>query len=250
MNTKKYTPRAAEARLHRAYPGGCEASKTPQLSSHPPRLSGVVWLVSGLLATSLVWFSPSEVLADSVEIGGFVGTRFGGSLKDLDAPQAEQKVDMEIADSQSLALSVDVVLTPQLYLELWLSQQQTQLESGAGFLVSGESLTDLNVTYYQLGLNWEFLPGQTRPYLAGGLGVAQFDASAPGFANDSRFAFSLALGLKQDLLDTLALRIEGRLYSTSIESTSEVYCDAWGCYEQQNGSMAQFEFLAGLAFRF
>lgn len=100
--------------------------------------------------------------------------------------------------------------------------------------------------------NWyAYRQGPTAPYIVAGLGCAIF--SGGGVETIGRFAWDLGAGIRRDLSETAALRIQGVWTPVWVTTGSGVYCEPWYpyfCYGTSTGEFYdQFEVSVGLTLK-
>jgi len=154
------------------------------------------WLAVVVLGLAL----PSASAAQSVELSGFGGWRFGGSGRD---PISAQQAD--IAGAWSFGGAAGLGLGGSSRVELYFSRA----ESGARRTLTDESL-ELALSYLQLGYVFELgRPGGIRPFVSLALGGARIRHGT----GESKTRASLGAGIGARLFPTrhLGLRAEARL---------------------------------------
>ncbi|HEX5092580.1 MAG TPA: outer membrane beta-barrel protein [Burkholderiales bacterium] len=198
-------------------------------------------LALALLAGTALPAAAQDKLGNDVTI--YAGYRFGGDLTDV---ATQDKWEASEAGSFALALGLGVDAWRQY--QLFFSRYRGALQPG-GFLTPVTQI-GLSITYLHFGGTYFFEPTGSGPYVAGGLGLTNFDPSEPGFGSETRFSMSIAAGYQLPLSPRFALRLEGRGYATLVNSGSSFLCSG-GCVVQiQGDTFAQGEVLAGLAVRF
>jgi Outer membrane protein beta-barrel domain len=182
--------------------------------------------------------------AGQIEATAFLGYRAGGSFDIQDADG-----DADVASSTSYALALDYQINSSTAYEFFIAHQPTRLDLAGG-------RNDLDVNYLMLGSSVVMAEGSPlNPYVVGLIGVGQFKLDAPGADDKSRFAISVALGLRVPLRERIALRLEARGYLTFVDTQSSVFCSSGStgatCLLRGSGStFFQGELLAGIAMSF
>ncbi|MEM6455064.1 MAG: outer membrane beta-barrel protein [Acidobacteriota bacterium] len=194
---------------------------------------------------------PGVSLAGSFQIVPFVGARFGGEFESSYDDFFFDDFDLEVEDGESFGVSVNVPLGRNLYLELLASRQDTELTEG-GFFLDEIPLFDLEVDYYHIGIGYRWMPGQVQPYVVGTVGTTRFRPTESGFDDESRLSVAVGGGVQLMFTDNVGLRLDGRLYTTTIDDDDEVFCDRFDrCYRYENTDyLWQVEATAGLVFSF
>jgi hypothetical protein len=205
----------------------------------------LIALVSGL------WSMPG-IAADGmrgIELTPFVGYRFGGSFED-----EETEEDFDLDDDGSVGLILNFPASDFTEWEIYYSRQATSVDV-AGF-VDTEAKVDVDVEYLQIGGTYLFdRTKKAQPYFVATAGVAKIDPDAEGTSSETFFSFGVGGGWKFFPNSHVGLRLDGRLIGTLISSDSEIFCksDSEGgtCAIHLKGdSLYQFEFQAGVVFRF
>jgi hypothetical protein len=111
-------------------------------------------------------------------------------------------------------------------------------------------LTDLDVHFFQIGVEKELVPGAVRPFLGFLLGGTLFDPHS-GFDSEFRFSTTFDVGLKAFPTERFGLRADFRVRTTWEDSGSSVFCSFGGCSFGVFGSgLTQVEFAGGAFFAF
>lgn len=186
-----------------------------------------------------------------VEVTPYYGYRLGGEFNDIDFSGTG---DLEIEDSSAYGLILSFNVNPNAQIDLQYSHQASELQGGGGGFLSGSKIFDLDVDLWQVGGN--FTGGDpkdpVRGYVGFSLGVTDFEPKSSGLEGDSQFSFTFYGGAKIGLAKHLGLRLQGQWISTYIDSSDQVFCDPFGfCYVATTSDyLSQFEFAAGLSFKF
>lgn len=149
------------------------------------------------------------------------------------------------------ALAGGYVLDAGREVQLMYAQQATTLEPG-----NGVAPFDMTVRYLHIG-GTVFIDGAigTRPaqhgaYVVGGLGLTQFSPSYTGYDSAIRPSLNLGLGYYWPLTEAIALRAEGRVFVTLVNSSGDFLC-AGGCVVAlQSDFVAQYAAMLGITGRF
>lgn len=179
--------------------------------------------------------------AVDVEISPLLGYRFGGEFTDDTTDE-----DVDVQESTSYGLAVDVEYAPDRMVEVFYSRQSTEIDDVSPAL-------DLDVEYFQVGGVSEYSMDDYTPYLLGTLGAARFSPDGD-VDSETRFAFTFGGGVKWFFNEHWAAKVEGRAYFTFFDSETQVFCVSSGgatCLFRTSGSMIwQLEASAGVVFRF
>lgn len=168
----------------------------------------------------------------SIQISAFGAYRLGGEFDGVDFDDdVFDLIDLEVDDGGGYGVALDARLTGGLFLELWVSRQETELSESEGLFVPTEALFDLEVDYYHAGLLYEWRPGQAHPFFAVSVGATRFAPDAPGLDDLVRPSLSIGGGAKVMFSDNVGLRLEGRLITTLVEEDDDEFCDRRVCYD-------------------
>jgi len=223
------------------------------MSITPIRVSASFrWIVGALLPICLsLWLSPASA-ADGmrgIELTPFVGYRFGGSFEDK-----ETEEDYDLDDNNSAGLIFNFPASEFTEWEIYYSKQSTSVDL-AGF-VETEAEVDVDIEYLQVGGTYLFDRTQkAQPYFVATAGVTKIDPDAAGTRSDTFFSFGVGGGWKFFPNSHVGLRLDGRVIGTLLSSDSDIFCksdsEGGACAIQLKGdSLYQFEFQAGVVFRF
>jgi opacity protein-like surface antigen len=175
--------------------------------------------------------------------------RFGGTIYRGDSSLFSN--DVTIDDSVAYGATFDIPLSSNMQLELLANRQSSQLRFDQGLFGTNIDVADIDVSYYHVGLLWQWGRGQVIPFFTASLGDTNLDPKVPGASSDDRFSMSLGGGVKVLFTDSIGLRFEGRGFFTDIgggNSRNHRYnsCDYYGdCY---NDTLSQGQASIGLIF--
>lgn len=160
----------------------------------------------------------------SVELTPFVGFRFASDLTADLGFLGVGVEDLEVDQGSSLGVSLAFPVVGDLQVELLVSRQESELVAAGGLFGRDLPLFDLDVTYYQAGLLWEWGHGRARPYLAFGVGAAELDPDFPDLSAALRPAANAGVGVKLYFSQHLGLRVEGRGYWVLLDEDADEFC--------------------------
>ena len=109
----------------------------------------------------------------------------------------------------------------------------------------------MTVEYYHAGALYQWKFDRVWPYVAGSMGATRF--APDNFNSNTEFSVSAGGGVKLMFNPHVGIRLDGRLYSTYIESNEEVwYSDFWDEYYTYNDRtfLHQWNFKGGLVLAF
>jgi hypothetical protein len=173
------------------------------------------------------------------------GDRFGGSLTD-----STTNSTINLENDSSFALAVDIGLDRNTQIELFYSQQNTALTSGAFSLRTNN--IGLTLHNYQIG-GTNFIEEVGRGlYVMGGIGATTAKPDRSGLNSETFFSGNLGIGWMVPLGAHVGLRFEARGYGILLNNRSAVFCGGTnGCTVAIKGTgLFQGEVLAGLSIRF
>lgn len=183
--------------------------------------------------------------AQKVELSPFATLPFGGEL------ESDQFRDftIDIDDGTGYGLSLAIDLVGDLQLEIFWSHQESDLVEPGGFLFDEFVVSDLDIDYYHAGLLYQWGGGQFHPFIAGSLGVTEFNPGDPLLDNESRFSIGVGGGFKVFFNQSFGVRLEARAFTTVIDEGDEV-CRRRRCYYDDGTYFLQGELRGGLIFAF
>lgn len=184
--------------------------------------------------------------AQRVEITPFAALPFGG---EFESDRRADFPDFDIDDGSGYGLSVGYSLTADFQLELFFSRQESDLLEEGGFLFSDVALSELDIDYFHVGVIYQWGDRRLRPFLAGSLGITEFDPVDPSFESETRFSVGAGAGAKVFLQKNFGLRFEARVFTTVIDDGDEI-CDRGFCYYDDGTYFLQAELRGGLIFAF
>ena len=191
--------------------------------------------------------SPQALLAQSnFELSPFIGYRLGGELDNFDV---NETFDFDESDSYGVVL--DFRVAPGAYVEVLFSSQETELEQDSGLFFGDLPLFEIDVDYWHVGGLYQWELGQVIPYVVGTAGITELDPQVPGLSSETRPSIGFGGGVKIMFGDHFGVRLEGRGFTTFIDSDSETFCNNFGCYGfRDTDYLWQFEARGGLVFAF
>lgn len=182
------------------------------------------------------------------ELTPFAAYRIDGEFEDDETGE-----EFDLDDSEAFGLILNIRAKPQGQWEILYARQSTEVDT-AGTFVNSESI-DLDVHYFQLGGTYLYDGDRVIPFIALTLGVTHFDPDLADLDSENNFSASFGAGIKMELSQRVGLRLEGRVYSTFLESESRIFCSSsFGvgeCLIEASGTtFRQWEARAGLVVRF
>jgi len=184
---------------------------------------------------------------NALELTPFLGYRYGGTIF---ADQSSLfREDVDLASSADIGATLGVPLGDSgMKLELMISHQQTELESGSGLFDPIDPVADIDVTYYHAGLLFPFARSRNAvPFMVVSAGLANLDPKVSGATSENRFSASAGVGVKVPLSRNIGLRFEARGYYTATGNNDD-RCSH--CQYDYNHDLYQGETNVGLVISF
>jgi len=203
-------------------------------------------LLAGGTIPALAQLPPPET---QFEITPFIGYQFGGDF--IDRWGDNDTISADIDESSNYGLLVNIGVFQGFQIELMYSRQDTELVPDRRPPAEGWIDTDMTVEYYHAGALYQWKFDKIRPYVAGSMGATRFAPEQLG--SDTRFSWSAGGGVKLMFNPHLGLRLDGRFYSTYIDSSEkEWYNDYWDeyYYYRDRTFLYQWNARAGLILAF
>jgi hypothetical protein len=160
--------------------------------------------------------------------------------------------DLDIGNSMSWGVAVDIDIHPEAQLELLYNRQDSYLE----FLTYPGGIQewkgDLAVEYYQIGGLYRRPVDQAEPFFLMSLGATRFAPKDNQYSDEWKFSVIFGLGAKVWVSDRVGLRFQGRVLMPMLWSSAGFWCGTGGCGVGYGGgsAMLQGDLGIGLAFRF
>jgi len=202
-----------------------------------------------LLVTTTILFSPiAEAQTSGVELTIFGGYRSGGDFNPIDAFDDLFQPDLEVDDGDVLGAALGIPIADNLAIELLYSRQESELFFNGGFFAPRERISDVDVTYAQVGIQYQWTPGQLRPFVGAGLGIARLDPQGSSLESEDAFAGNINGGLKIFPTEHVGLRLDGRVYFANFDNFRGDRCEF--CEDYGDGDLYQGEATVGIIFKF
>ncbi len=182
------------------------------------------------------------------EITPFAAYRIGGQFDENNG-----NGQLELNESAAQGIMLDVRVNHNGQWELLYAHQETEVDTQGIFV--NDPQFDLDVEYFHLGGTYLFDGDNTRPFVVVTLGLSHFNPQLAGLDSESYFSMSIGGGLQLNASKRFGVRLEGRLFTTFVDTDSNIFCSSVGgagtCLIQVDGStVTQWEARAGLVFRF
>ncbi len=175
-----------------------------------------------------------------MEVTPFAAYRFGGSL-------SVEEGKLQLDASPAFGVSLDYETRHRTRVQVLYSQQRTGLVLRDRSAVSRD-LFDVTVRYVQAGAMYGRTASWGWPYLVFTAGVSNFDPSRAGTDQEWGLAGSGGAGLIWPPTGSVAARLEGRIWVTSVRGPDALFCQSGlGCYVAVSGPLLwQGQLSAGL----
>lgn len=198
-------------------------------------------LAAVLLLAAVVPAASAQQGLYRFEITPTASYNWGGSL---DATDSELfAADLEVEDGEAFGVTFDIPLSSHMQLELLASRQSSQLRLDDGLFYGSREFADIDVTYYHVGVLWQWGDRRVSPFFTMSAGVANIDPDLPGAADEDRFSLSIGGGVKVFFSENVGLRFEGRGFFSDLGGSDD-WNDDYHChYDDCN----QNEFAQGQA---
>ena len=193
-----------------------------------------------LLTIALV-LGASSSWAQGTELALLAGYTTSGNIDQ----KAATIQDLEIAGAFTWGLQAGHFFSRRLGAEVSWAKQESALAISTS---SGSAdLFDVNVGQLHGNFVYRFGAGNGRfdPFVFAGLGATFF--SATDLDSETKFSWALGAGLKWFPTRKVGARLQARYNPTQLNDTSSDFCDPFGFCQ---GSLQQFELMAGLSMRF
>jgi hypothetical protein len=173
------------------------------------------------------------------------GDRFAGSVRDSTTDST-----INLQNGSSFALALDIGLDRSNQIEVFYSQQNSALASGA--FSSKSNNIGLTLYNYQIG-GTDFIDEVGRGlYVVGGLGGTTVKPDRSDLNSETFFSGNVGIGWMVPIGAHVGLRFEARGYGILLNNRSAVFCGGTtGCIVAIKGNaLFQGEALAGISARF
>lgn len=204
-------------------------------------------MANSLLAQGIQYKPNFEITV----IGGY---QFGGSVDETYKLEGVDYHDesigpgesLGIEGSETLGITFDYRLGPKLLLEFSFDRQNSSLKfrdtTNTGFV----KLSDLQVSYYQVGLIYSWSGRSVQPYVGGTLGLTGL-VPTDGFDSEVRFSAGPVFGIKTFSSKHFGFRLQTRLMVTNMPIGEYFPNSAGKGYEHVlNSYMVQMHLTLGL----
>ncbi len=178
-------------------------------------------------------------------------TAYGAFRSGGDFQNATTGENLKVESSGTGAIALDLPYDGSRQLQLFLSHQRSHLDYTQSAAPKTAATLPLAVTYFHLGGTYFFEgPVGSGPYVVGGLGGTLLALEGDGYGNELRPSMNLGVGYQFMLGKHAALRLEGRFYSTLINSSGGLFCSGSCVLQIQGDLFTQGEGMVGVSVPF
>lgn len=185
------------------------------------------------------------------EFSAFGGFTTGGTI---DAEDEDEGEDLDVDDGTLAGLVFHVTSPAGGQFEFAYWRDDTALEAQG--LFTGEPSFDVDIEYFQIGgtypSTWD---DGIHPYIVATIGAARFTPDDSSLDDETVFAGTAGGGVRFNVTEHLALKLEGRAFFSLFDSNSSIFCSSVGgsgsCAIRTSGDLVtRWTALAGVAYRF
>ena len=181
----------------------------------------------------------------TVEFTPFYGYAFSGGLEDDDTGQ-----EYDVDDSACYGGMVDVRVSDNTQIELFLSRQESELEADDG-LFGGPTLFDLDIDYYHLGGTYILTDNWWQPFVVATVGATHIDPDASGSDSITRFSLGIGGGVRFFPTENFGLYLAGRGLFTFVGGDTLIESEGGALtVEIASDTLWQAQLQAGVIFAF
>jgi hypothetical protein len=205
--------------------------------------ASLIVLVCAPVTDALAQSTATAIYENSVTLYG--GGRFGGSVTD-----STTNSSIDLKNGSSFAVALDIGVDRSRQVELFYSQQNTALTSGAFSAQSGN--VGLTLHNYHIGGTAFIDEIGSGFYVMGGIGGTTATPNVSSLNSETFFSGNLGLGWMVPLGNRVGFRFEARGYGILLNNNTALFCgDRNGCTVAIRGDGLFYgEVLAGVAIRF
>jgi opacity protein-like surface antigen len=155
---------------------------------------------------------PPRHHSNDFEFTPFAGFMAGGEFED-----PADSSDRDLDEDSNFGLIVNAAADYWRHYEMLYTTQSTRVDGATPF--------DLDVQYLQFGGIVSY-PDASRviPYFGLTIGAARFSPDAPGFDDETKFAASIAGGVRVPITDHIGVRLDLRAFITALDTEGDLFC--------------------------
>ncbi len=192
----------------------------------------------------------AEERPGSIELTPHAGYRFGGGFEDADGRE------LAVEDAAAWGFVANFRAEANTQWELYYGRQSTEFTTGE--LFAGIPVVDVDIDYFHGGGTYIVDGDNVRPYIVMTIGASRFAPAATDgndFDDETFFSASLGAGLRIAAGERMALRLEGRAFTSFVDSDSRLFCATGGAsnvclLEVEGSTLTQWQVTAGLTLKF
>lgn len=199
------------------------------------------------LLCTLLLLAPAALAAQPLrfEISPYVGYRLNGAV---DSRESFDQ-DLEVKESSTYGLRLDIPLSSNLQLEILGNRQDSAFQLDEGVLEPSLELGDVTLDTVHAGLLYQWGNGQVNPYFVFSGGITRINPDFPDLESESRLSGSLGGGVKVFVNRNLGFRFEARGYWIDLDARFDDD-DCRRCRDDDGSALYFGEANAGLVFSF
>lgn len=179
------------------------------------------------------------------EISPYAGYRLNGTVESDDFIRE----DLEVEESSTYGLRLNIPLSRELQLELMANRQESTLQIDEGIFEPVVDLGDVTLDTVHAGLLYQWGQGQVNPYVVFSAGITRIDPQFTGLETESRLSGSFGGGVKVFVNRNVGFRFEARGYWVDLEADFDDDDDCRRCRDTDD-ALYLGEANAGLVFAF
>ncbi|HEV7672052.1 MAG TPA: outer membrane beta-barrel protein [Thermoanaerobaculia bacterium] len=185
-----------------------------------------------------------------VQITPTAGYRTSGQLTATNRDFLEDS-DIEVDKSSVFGVIVDIPFGSSGFgFEVLANRQESAFTLDPGLFDPSERLGDVEISYLQGGIYYEWGGGQVVPFISATGGITRLDPKFEDLEAEDRASASFGGGVKIFFNRNVGLRLEGRGYWTDLDARFRDDDDHRRHDSQVNEALYQGEASAGLIFAF
>jgi len=153
------------------------------------------------------------------EITPTAGYRFSGSVTSYDDNGFRRNSsDLKVDHGGAYGVTFDIPVGYRWQFELLANRQSTSFRLDNGLFTPSGNLGDVDISYYQAGLFYNWGRGQVNPFFGASLGIAHIEPKFTLLESQDHFAATIAGGVKVFFSRNVGLRLEARGYWANIDT--------------------------------
>lgn len=147
------------------------------------------------------------------------GYRTSGQLTATNRDFLDDEADIEVDKSSVFGVIVDIPFGQSGFgFEVLANRQQSAFTLDPGLFEPSERLGDIEISYLQGGIYYEWGGGQVVPFISATAGLTRLDPKFDDLETEDRASASLGGGVKIFFNRNIGVRLEGRGYWTDLDA--------------------------------